>query len=159
MKFAKKGAPRETVTQPQAIEVALCFGWIDGQIGAVDEHFFRQRFTHRRARSRWSRINRERASELIAAGLMRSSGLDEVHRAQADGRWQAAYEPQSSITVPPDFQAALDAHPAAAEFFATLSGANRYAVLYRIGNAKRAETRARLIVRYVEMLAERRTIH
>ena len=159
LKFAKKGAPRETVTQPQAIEVALCFGWIDGQIGAVDEHFFRQRFTHRRARSRWSRINRERASELIAAGLMRSSGLDEVHRAQADGRWQAAYEPQSSITVPPDFQAALDAHPAAAEFFATLSGANRYAVLYRIGNAKRAETRARLIVRYVEMLAERRTIH
>jgi uncharacterized protein YdeI (YjbR/CyaY-like superfamily) len=159
LKLAKKGAPRETVTQPEAIEVALCFGWIDGQVGAVDEHFYRQRFTHRRARSRWSRINRDRATELIAAGLMRPPGLEEVHRAQADGRWQAAYEPQSGITVPPDFQAALDAHPAAAEFFATLSGANRYAFLYRIADAKRAETRARRIAQYVEMLAQRRTFH
>jgi uncharacterized protein YdeI (YjbR/CyaY-like superfamily) len=159
LKLAKKGAPRTTVTQAQAIELALCFGWIDGQIGTVDEHFYRQRFTHRRPRSRWSRINRDRASELITAGLMRPPGLEEVLRAQADGRWQAAYEPQSAITVPADFQSALDASPDAAEFFATLSGANRYAFLYRIGDAKRAETRSRRIAQYVEMLAQRRTFH
>ena len=159
LKFAKKGATRATVTQAQAIEVALCFGWIDGQVGAVDEQFYRQRFTHRRARSRWSRINRDRATELIAAGLMRAAGLEEVHRAQADGRWQTAYEPQSAITVPADFQAALDAHPPAAEFFATLSGSDRYAFLYRIGDVKRAETRARRIAQYVELLGQRRTLH
>jgi uncharacterized protein YdeI (YjbR/CyaY-like superfamily) len=159
LKFAKQGAPRATVTQVEAIELALCFGWIDGQLGAVDEHFYRQRFTHRRASSRWSRINRDRATELIAAGLMRPSGLREVERAQADGRWQAAYEPQSAITVPADFQSALDASPPAAEFFATLTGSSRYAFLYRIGDAKRAETRARRIAQYVEMLAQRRTLH
>jgi uncharacterized protein YdeI (YjbR/CyaY-like superfamily) len=158
LKFAKTGAPRATVSQPEAIELALCFGWIDGQVGAVDEHFYRQRFTHRRARSRWSRINRDRATELIAAGRMRPPGLEEVRRAQADGRWEAAYEPQSTIPVPPDFQAALDAQPPAAEFFATLSGSNRYAFLYRIGDVKRAETRARRIAQYVELLAQRRTL-
>jgi len=147
------------VTQAQAIELALCFGWIDGQVGTVDEHFYRQRFTHRRPRSRWSRVNRDRASELIAAGLMRPPGLEEVRRAQADGRWQAAYEPQSASTVPADFQAALDANAEAAEFFSTLSGANRYAFLYRVGDAKRAETRARRIAQYVEMLVQRRTFH
>jgi uncharacterized protein YdeI (YjbR/CyaY-like superfamily) len=159
LRFAKKRAPRATVTQAQAIEAALCFGWIDGQLGTVDEYFYRQRFSHRRARSKWSRINRDRATELIAAGLMRPPGLEEVRRAQADGRWGAAYEPQSAITVPPDFQLALDANPPAAEFFATLTGANRYAFLYRVGDAKRPETRARRIAEYTEMLAQRRTLH
>jgi len=128
-------------------------------VGTVDEHFYRQRFTHRRARSRWSRINRDRATELIAAGLMRPPGLQEVQRAQADGRWQAAYEPQSAITVPADFQAALDANPQAREFFATLTGSARYAFLYRIGDVKRAETRASRIAQYVELLAQGRTLH
>jgi uncharacterized protein YdeI (YjbR/CyaY-like superfamily) len=159
VRFAKKGAPHRTVTQAQAIEVALCFGWIDGQLGRVDEYFYRQRFSHRRARSKWSRINRDRATELIAAGLMRPPGLEEVKRAQADGRWAAAYEPQSAITVPADFQVALDANPPAAEFFATLTGANRYAFLYRIGDAKRPETRARRIAQYTEMLEQGRTLH
>jgi uncharacterized protein YdeI (YjbR/CyaY-like superfamily) len=159
LKFAKKGAPRATVTPAEAIEIALCFGWIDGQLGAVDEHFYRQRFTHRRPRSRWSRINRDRATELIAAGLMRPAGLEEVNRAHADGRWQAAYEPQSTITAPPDFQAALDANQPAAEFFATLTGSDRYAFLYRIGDVSRPQTRARRIAQYVDLLARRRTLH
>ena len=158
LKLAKKGAPRPTVTQAQALEAALCFGWIDGQVGRVDEHFYRQRFTHRRPRSKWSRINRDRALELIEAGLMREPGLQEVHNAQQDGRWEAAYEPQSQIAVPPDFQEALDRQPAAAEFFATLTGVNRYRFLYRIEDAKRPETRARRIAQYVELLAQRKTL-
>jgi uncharacterized protein YdeI (YjbR/CyaY-like superfamily) len=159
LKLAKKGAPRATVTQAQAIEVALCHGWIDGQIGRLDEHFYKQRFTHRKRRSNWSRINRDRALELIEAGLMRPGGLEEVSAAQEDGRFDAAYEPQSAITVPEDFQQALDASPAAAEFFATLTGVRRYAFLYRITTAKRAETRARKINQYVALLAERKTLN
>lgn len=159
LKLAKKGAPRATVTQAQAIETALCFGWIDGQIGRVDEHFYRQRFTHRKPRSNWSRINREKALDLIARGLMHEGGLEEVRAAQADGRFEAAYEPQSEITVPADFEAALHANPEAAEFFATLSGVRRYAFLYRITTVKRPETRARKIEQYVALLAQRKTLN
>ena len=152
--LAKKGAPRATVTQPQALEAALCFGWIDGQVGRHDEHFYRQRFTHRRPRSKWSQLNCVRASQLIADGKMQPSGLDEVNRAKADGRWDAAYEPQSSATVPPDFARALAGNPAAQEFFATLSGVRRYAFLYRIQDAKRPETRQRRIDKFVALLAD-----
>ncbi len=157
--LAKQGAPRATVTQLEAIEVALCFGWIDGQLGRVDEHFYRVRFTPRRAGSAWSRINRDRALALIEAGLMRAAGLAEVERARADGRWEAAYEPQSKIAVPDDFRAALDANPAAATFFETLTGARRYAFLYRIGAVRRPQTRAAKITQYVELLAQGRTLN
>jgi uncharacterized protein YdeI (YjbR/CyaY-like superfamily) len=159
LKLAKRGAPRATVTQAQATEEALCFGWIDGQVGRVDEHFYRQRFTHRRARSSWSQINRERATELIERGLMHAAGLEEVERAKADGRWDAAYEPQSTASVPDDFARALRANRAAQEFFATLTGVRRYAFLYRIAAAKRPETRARRIEQFVELLARGQTLN
>lgn len=157
--LAKKGAPRATVTQHEAVEVALCFGWIDGQVGRHDEHFYKQRFTQRRARSKWSQLNCQRASELIANGLMQPPGLEQVELAKADGRWDAAYEPQSSATVPPDFAQALAANPPAAEFFATLTGVRRYSFLYRIQDAKRPETRARRIEKFVALLAERKTLN
>jgi uncharacterized protein YdeI (YjbR/CyaY-like superfamily) len=159
LKFAKKGAPRATLTQSEAIEAALCFGWIDGQLGRVDEHFYRQRFTHRRPRSKWSQINRERATELIERGLMHDGGLEEVEKAKADGRWEAAYEPQSTASVPDDFARALAANPVAREFFATLTGVRRYAFLYRIADAKRPGTRARRIEQFVELLARRQTLN
>jgi uncharacterized protein YdeI (YjbR/CyaY-like superfamily) len=159
MMLAKKGSPRATVTQAQALETALCFGWIDGQVGRLDEHFYRQRYTPRRTRSKWSQINRASALVLIERGMMRPAGLAEVHRAQADGRWEAAYEPQARATVPDDFAVALEQRPEAAEFFATLTGVRRYAFLYRIADAKRPETRARRIRDYVALLAERRTLN
>jgi len=157
--LAKKGAPRATVTQSEAVEVALCFGWIDGQVGRHDEHFYKQRFTHRKARSKWSQLNCKRATELIADGLMQPPGLEEVQRAKADGRWDAAYEPQSTASVPPDFARALAAKPGAEAFFATLTGVKRYAFLYRIQDAKRPETRARRIENFVALLAERKTLN
>ena len=159
LKLAKKGALRATVTQAEAIEAALCFGWIDGQVGRVDESFYRQRFTARKPRSKWSQINRRKAIELIERGLMRPAGLDQVRSAQADGRWDAAYESQAAATVPPDFAAALAANPSAEAFFATLTGARRYAFLYRIADAKRPETRARRIATFVAVLAEGRTLN
>jgi uncharacterized protein YdeI (YjbR/CyaY-like superfamily) len=157
--IAKKGAPRATVTQADAVTGALCFGWIDGQVGRHDEHFFKQRFTHRRPRSKWSQLNCARVTELIASGLMRPPGLAEIELAKADGRWDAAYAPQSAATVPPDFAAALQANPQAAEFFATLSGVRRYSFLYRIQDAKRPETRANRIEKFVALLAERKTLN
>lgn len=159
LKLSKKGASRETVKQAEAIEVALCFGWIDGQVGRVDESFYRQRFTPRRPRSKWSQLNCKKAQALIDSGLMRPAGLDQVRRAQEDGRWDAAYEPQSTATVPPDFAAALAASPDAEAFFATLTGVRRYAFLYRIQDAKRPATRAARIARFVELLAEGRTLN
>jgi uncharacterized protein YdeI (YjbR/CyaY-like superfamily) len=157
--IAKKGAPRATVTQLQAIEAALCFGWIDGQIGRHDEHFYKQRFTHRRPRSKWSQLNCQRATDLIASGRMRPPGLEEVRHAQDDGRWDAAYEPQSSATVPPDVAQALAANPAAERFFATLTGARRFSFLYRIQDAKRPETRAGRIEKFVALLAEGKALN
>lgn len=159
LEIAKKGSGIVSVTYADALEVALCFGWIDGRKGRLDEARWRQRFTRRRARSRWSRINREAATRLIEAGRMRDAGLAEVELARADGRWDAAYDSPATATVPDDLRAALDASPPAAEAFAALDGANRYAVLHRIQEAKRAETRARRIARLVEMLAEGGTIH
>ena len=159
LKLSKKGAARETVKQAEAIEMALCFGWIDGQVGRVDESFYRQRFTPRRPRSKWSQLNCRKALDLIDRGLMRPAGLDQVRRAQQDGRWEAAYEPQSTATVPPDFAAALAESPEAEAFFATLTGVRRYAFLYRIQDAKRPATRAARIARFVELLAEGRTLN
>ena len=159
VKFAKKAAGIPTVTYQEALEVALCYGWIDGQRKALDDRYFLQRFTPRRSRSKWSRINRDKATALIAAGKMRSAGLREIEAAKADGRWAAAYEPQSEITVPDDLRKALAKNARARKFFETLKGVNRYAILYRIQDAKRPETRARRIEQFVKMLAEHKTLH
>jgi uncharacterized protein YdeI (YjbR/CyaY-like superfamily) len=152
IKMAKKDAGIESVRYPEVLESALCFGWIDGRREALDERHFLQRFTPRRSRSRWSRINREKAERLIADGRMRAAGLAEVERAQADGRWQAAYEGQKRSTVPDDLQRELDARPKARAFFAELSSQNRYAILYRLHDAKKPETRARRLEKFVGML-------
>jgi uncharacterized protein YdeI (YjbR/CyaY-like superfamily) len=152
LKIAKKGSATTSPTYAEALDAALCFGWIDGQKASYDEFAWLQRFTGRTRRSKWSRINCEHATRLTAEGRMRPAGLEQVELARADGRWDAAYEPQSTSTVPDDLAAALERSPAAASFFATLSRLNRYAILYRIADAKRPETRARRIARFVEML-------
>jgi uncharacterized protein YdeI (YjbR/CyaY-like superfamily) len=159
IKIAKKASGIPTVTHAEALEDALCYGWIDGQRAPHDDTHFLQRFTPRRRRSRWSEINRDKATLLIEQGRMKAAGLAEVESAKQDGRWDAAYGPQSRATVPDDFQRALDQNPAAREFFETLRGARRYSFLYRIGDAKRPETRAKRISQYVAMLAEGRTLN
>jgi uncharacterized protein YdeI (YjbR/CyaY-like superfamily) len=159
LKLAKKGNAASALTKAQAIDGALIHGWIDGQPALFDAAWSLLRITPRRARSRWSQINRARALELIADGRMAAGGLAEVERAKADGRWDAAYAPASRIEVPADLAAALDAEPKARAFFDTLTGANRYAILYRVGDAKRAETRARRIAQFVAMCARGETLH
>jgi uncharacterized protein YdeI (YjbR/CyaY-like superfamily) len=159
LKLAKKATGVASLTYQAALDVALCFGWIDGQKDALDERFWLQRFTPRGPRSRWSRINREKAEQLIEQGRMRPSGLTRIEQARADGRWEAAYDSASRATVPEDLQRALDADPAAAAFFARLDRVNRYAILYRIQSAARPETRARRLAQLVAMLSEGRTIH
>jgi uncharacterized protein YdeI (YjbR/CyaY-like superfamily) len=159
LKIAKKDHDVPTVSYPEALEVALCFGWIDGQKRGLDHTHWLQRFTPRRPRSKWSRINTDKAQALIDAGRMRPAGLREVELAKTDGRWDAAYAGQRTIAVPPDLAEALAGNDAAQAFFATLSGANRYAFLYRINDAKRPETRARRITTYVAMLADGKTFH
>jgi uncharacterized protein YdeI (YjbR/CyaY-like superfamily) len=159
LKIAKKGTGIATVTYAEAVEVALCFGWIDGQKAAFDDAFFLQRFTPRRPKSIWSRVNRDKVEELTARGEMRPAGLREVERAKADGRWDAAYEPASTAAVPEDLRAALAANDAARAVFATLNAANRYAILHRVHTAKKPETRARRIAQFVAMLAEGRTLY
>jgi uncharacterized protein YdeI (YjbR/CyaY-like superfamily) len=158
-KIAKKATGIPSVTHAEALESALCYGWIDGQRVGFDEAYFLQKFTPRRARSGWSRVNREKALELIAVGRMRPAGLREVERAQADGRWDAAYEPQSEITVPDDLQREFDANPDAEAFFNTLDSRNRYAILYRLQTAKKAETRAARLQKFVAMLAQGQKIY
>jgi uncharacterized protein YdeI (YjbR/CyaY-like superfamily) len=159
LKIAKKGAKEPSVTYAEALELALCFGWIDSQKRGFDDQHFLQRFTPRRPRGRWSRTNREKAEALLAAGKLRPAGLAEVEAARADGRWEAAYEGQRAAQVPPDLQRELDASPAAAEFFAGLDSANRYAVIYRLNDAKRAETRERRLRKFVAMLERGEKIH
>src|SRR5690606_20035430 len=132
IRFRKNGSSVASVTKAQAIDSALCYGWIDGQIDKYDADSWLVRFTPRRPRSKWSQVNRKRALELISAGSMQASGQLEIEKAKADGRWVSAYAPASKAEVPPDLQNALDANPKAAAFFATLTGANRYAILYRI---------------------------
>ena len=158
LKFAKKDSGIESVVYAEAVEIALCYGWIDGQAKRLDEQHYLQRFTLRRSRSKWSKINREKAERLIAEGRMRPAGLREVERAKEDGRWDEAYDSPSTATLPDDFQAALDAQPAAAEFFASLGSTKRYSFLYRITDAKRPETRAKRIAEYVELLARGETL-
>jgi uncharacterized protein YdeI (YjbR/CyaY-like superfamily) len=153
VKMAKKASGLPTVTPAEAIEVALCFGWIDGVRRGLDDTHFLQRFTPRRARSKWSKINRAKAIELIESGRMRPAGLAEVERAKSDGRWAAAYDSHATITEPDDLRAALDANPAARAFFDALDRNNRYAILYRLHDAKRPETRQRRLEKFVAMCA------
>ena len=159
IKFAKAGSGVESVTKREAIDAALCHGWIDGQLDKYDDAHWLIRFTPRKARSKWSQVNRTRATELIEAGRMRSGGLAQIEAAKADGRWEAAYAPASTAEVPAGLHAALDDNPTAAAFFATLTGANRYAILYRVGAVKRPETRARRIAEFVAKLGRRETVH
>jgi uncharacterized protein YdeI (YjbR/CyaY-like superfamily) len=159
VKIGKKGAGIESVRYPEVLESALCFGWIDGRREALDERYFLQRFTPRRPRSKWSRINRQTAERLIAAGRMRPAGMAEVERAKADGRWEAAYESQRRMTVPADLQRELDVRPRAKAFFAALDSQNRYAILYRLQDAAKPETRARRLARFVAMLEAGETIY
>jgi len=159
LKIAKKGAVEPSVTYDEAVELALCFGWIDSQIRRFDDQHYIQRFTPRRPRGRWSKINREKAEALIAAGKLRPAGLAEVEAAKADGRWEAAYEGQRTAKVPPDLQRELDANPAAREFFNSLSSANRYAIVYRLGDAKKPETRERRLKKFLAMLQRGEKIH
>jgi uncharacterized protein YdeI (YjbR/CyaY-like superfamily) len=159
IKFAKKGSGIESVTYDQAVEVALCYGWIDGQARKFDEDYWLQRFTPRRPRSKWSKVNRQKAMDLVKRGKMKAAGLREVERAKADGRWDTAYDAPSTATVPDDLRRELEKHEKAREFFATLNSANRYAMLHRIQDAKRPETRARRIEKYVAMLREGKRIY
>ena len=159
VKLAKKSTDAKSVTKAEAVESALAYGWIDGQLAPFDEHWWLTRFTPRRPRSKWSKINCETAERLIATGRMTRAGVAEVEAAKADGRWQAAYPSHRQIQVPDDLQAALDANPEAAAFFARLDRNNRYAILYRLHDAKKPETRARRLEQFVAMLAEGRTLH
>lgn len=158
LKIGKKDAT-ETVTYGQVLDVALCHGWIDGQKRGYDESYWLQRFTPRGPRSRWSQINRDKAEALIEAGRMRPAGQAQVEAAKADGRWAAAYPGQKNATVPEDLAAALDADPRARAFFEALSGGNRYAILYRVLDAKKPATRAARIAKFVEMCHNHETIH
>lgn len=159
LRLAKKAAGFASLSKADAVDAALCHGWIDGQLDSYDDASWLVRFTPRKKTSKWSQVNRTRALELIEARRMRPAGLAEINAAKADGRWEAAYDPASTAQPPPDLQAALDASPQAAAFFATLTGANRYAVIYRVGTAKKPETRARRIAEFVAMLERAETIH
>lgn len=159
LKLAKAASGHPSVTMAEAVEEALAHGWIDGQGARFDDEWWLTRFTPRRRRSKWSKVNTETVTRLLSVAQMTPAGLREVEAAKADGRWAAAYEPPSRATVPDDLQRALDANPAALEFFKTLTGANRYAILYRVGEAKRPETRERRIEKFVAMLAEGETLH
>ena len=157
LRMGKKNAPNPGLRYPEALDIALCFGWIDGQSGSIDETHYFVSFSPRRSKSIWSQINREHIDRLIAAGRMREGGQAQIDAAKADGRWDAAYR-QKDAPVPDDLRAALDANAAASAFFETLNSQNRFAILFRIGNVKRAETRAKKISTFVEMLAEGKTL-
>jgi uncharacterized protein YdeI (YjbR/CyaY-like superfamily) len=159
LKIAKKGAGIDTVSYAEALDVALCYGWIDGQKDKFDGDHWLQRFTRRRPRSKWSKINRTKAERLIEEGRMQPAGLREVEQARADGRWDAAYDSQSTATIPDDLRQELEKNDVAREFFSTLDSANRYAILYRLQDAKTPETRARRLEKFVDMLSERKKIH
>jgi uncharacterized protein YdeI (YjbR/CyaY-like superfamily) len=153
LRLAKKGAKQPTLTYAQSLESALCYGWIDGQKQAESEEYWLQRFTRRTPKSIWSKLNKDKAEALIAAGRMHPPGLREIEKAKKDGRWEMAYTSASNSSVPDDLQAALDANPEARIFFATLNSRNRYAILFRIQNAKKPETRVRKIEEFVDMLS------
>jgi uncharacterized protein YdeI (YjbR/CyaY-like superfamily) len=159
LKLAKKESGISSVTYEEALDVALCYGWIDGQKKGFNDKYWLQKFTPRGSRSIWSKINTEKAERLIASGEMKAAGLKAIELAKQDGRWEAAYASQKNISVPEDFQAALDRNKKAQDFFATLNSVNRYAILFRIHNAKKSETRVKRIQQFVEMLERGEKIH
>jgi uncharacterized protein YdeI (YjbR/CyaY-like superfamily) len=159
LRLAKITANQQTVSYAEALESALCYGWIDGQKQAESEHYWLQRFTPRTARSIWSKINKAKAEALISAGRMQPAGMSQIDRAKQDGRWERAYSSASKSTIPDDLQKALNANKKAKAFFATLDSKNRYAVLFRIQNAKKEETRVKKIAQFIEMLANGEKIH
>ena len=154
IKFAKKASGIPSVNYAQALDVALCYGWIDGHLKRVDDDYYIQKFTPRRARSKWSKVNISKVEKLIAEGKMKTAGYAEIERAKADGRWDAAYDSPSTATVPPDLEAALDKNKAAKELFGKLTSGQRYSILYAIQDAKRPETRVRRIEKFVTMLSK-----
>jgi uncharacterized protein YdeI (YjbR/CyaY-like superfamily) len=159
LKIIKKGSNKHGLSYADALDTALCFGWIDGQKDRFDADYWLQRFTPRRPKSKWSKINCEKAANLTKEGRMRRAGLTQIQQAKADGRWATAYESQAVAAVPDDLRRELERNPRARAFFATLDSRNRYAILYRIQDAKKPETRARRIEKYVTMLSDRRKIH
>ena len=159
LRLAKKDSGIQSITYQEALEVALCYGWIDGQKKSYDESSWLQKFTPRGAKSIWSKINREKAERLIESGQMKPAGLKTVEAAKQDGRWEAAYDSFSSATVPDDFQAELDKNGEAKAFFETLNRQNRYAILFRIQTAKKAETRAKRIRQFIEMLEKKEKLY
>jgi uncharacterized protein YdeI (YjbR/CyaY-like superfamily) len=159
LRFAKKGSGATSVVYAEALDVALCYGWIDSQVARYDERFYLQRFTPRRSRSTWSRINRDKIEVLTKEGRMKPAGLEQVELAKADGRWEAAYASPANAAVPDDLRSALDGSPRAAEHFATLTRANRYAIIYRLDDAKKPQTRARRLETFVGMLERGETFH
>ena len=159
LKLARKASGIQSVTYDEALEVALCYGWIDGQRKSHDETSFLQRFTPRGPKSIWSKINTEKAQRLIESGRMKPAGLKAIESAKQDGRWDAAYAPQSKAAVPDDLQAELDRNAKAKAFFATLDSRNRYAILHRIHTAKKAETRAKRIEQFIRMLEKKEKIY
>jgi len=159
VRMARKGSGIKSITYAEGVEVALCYGWIDAQKLPESETAWLQRFMPRRSRSIWSKVNREKALALIANGQMTQAGLVEIERAKTDGRWEAAYDSQAGARVPPDFEKALERHPKAKAFFNSISAANRYAITWRLQTAKKAETRAKRMRRFIEMLEKGETLH
>jgi uncharacterized protein YdeI (YjbR/CyaY-like superfamily) len=159
LRIAKKAASIKTLSYGEALEVALCYGWIDGQKKTYDEITWLQKFTPRGSRSIWSAINREKATELIKNGLMQPAGLRAIERAKENGQWEAAYDSQSTIALPEDFQAELDKNVKAKAFFATLNSVNRYAILFRLQTAKKPETRAKRLRQFMDMLEKKEKLH
>lgn len=152
IKFAKKGSGVASVAYAEAVDVALCYGWIDSQVARLDERFYLQKFTPRRARSKWSRINRDKIEELTRQGRLKPAGLEQVELAKADGRWEAAYASPANVAIPDDLQAALDASPQAGEFWERLNKSNRFAIVFQLEDAKKPETRTRRLEKFVGML-------
>lgn len=159
LQIAKKDSGLVSISHAEALEVALCQGWIDGQRKSLDAQYFLQKFTPRRARSIWSKINRGKALALLAAGHMQAAGLAEIERAKADGRWDAAYDGQAKVTVPDDLAALLARQPGAKAFFETLDSRNRYAILFRLQTAKKQETRERRLLQFAGMLSRGEKIY
>jgi len=159
LKLAKKNGGASTVSYAEALDEALCYGWIDGQVGRYDEQYYLQRFTPRRSRSVWSKTNTEKAEQLCQTGRMHPAGWSAIETAKANGRWEAAYAPSSTMTLPPDFQTALDAHPQAQTFFQSLNKLNRYAFYYRIQSAPNPKIRTQKIEKFITMLTEGKKFH
>ena len=159
LKIAKKDTGIPSVSYAQALESALCYVWIDGQKASVDATYWLQKFTPRGPKSMWSQVNCDKVTALMTSGRMQPAGIRQVELAKADGRWELAYASQSKITIPEDFQRELDNNPKAQEFFTTLNSVNRYAILFRIQTAKKPETRAARIQKFIDMLAKNERIY